>query len=273
MNPVVPMEGKSISVVTVIDVNDRDSALVSELGIGIAEKVEKELFLSQGAVGVYAVPCEDGGVIKSGTMDLLAIQSDSELMLVVDSLKVGSYIIERGMSANQQASIQNVVQVNLPVSFGLSAYDAVHLDVVYHRDVKDTVTWSIVGQEFIQNSAAIAQANNHLREAFRTFGEAVASSLLPVWNQEERMIVCYSGAKWENAYYLASDFKWEQAMDVWMELVKVGTPDKQGAAAYNLAVACEILGRYDIALKWLDFAEGKCYFAQMTTLRKKLQER
>ena len=87
------------------------------------------------------------------------------------------------------------------------------------------------------------------------------------------MVATFAGSKWESAYYLALDFKWEQAMDVWLELVKGGAPEKQGAAAYNLAVACEILGKYNTALKWLDFAESKCYFAQMTTLRKKLQER
>lgn len=270
----VTLDGKSISVVSVVKRSDRDSALVSELGLGVAEKIEVEMGLPQGAVGVYSVPEEDSNVLSSSTLDMVAIESDSDIIIALDSLQVGSYrVIRDGSKAYHEGEFKDVVDVALPVAYKVQAYDAVHLKTLVDKEVVDTITWSIMGDGQIQNSTAISQANTHLKEAFRTIGEATAHIFLPEWKQQERMIVCFSGSKWENAYYLASDFKWEQAMDVWLELVKGGSPDKQGAAAYNLAVACEILGRYDTALKWLDFAESKCYFSQMSTLRKKLQER
>ncbi len=261
----IPFEGRRLSVISMVRVGDRDSALVSELGMGVAQKIESELGLGEGALGVYAVPMTVEGGSESGTLDLLAVQTESDLLISIDSLSVGSFILARGG--------ENVVQVSLPVIFNVQAYDFLKLESIYCRQVVDTVVWTVMGEGQVPNSMAIAQANAHLKEAFRGVGEKVSEIFLPSWNQEERMILCFSGSKWEAAYYLAYDFKWEQAIDIWLDLVKSGSPMKQGAAAYNLAVACEILGRYDIAHKWLDFAESKCYFAQMTTLRKKLQER
>ena len=49
----VTLDGKSISVVSVVKRSDRDSALVSELGLGVAEKIEVEMGLPQGAVGGF----------------------------------------------------------------------------------------------------------------------------------------------------------------------------------------------------------------------------
>jgi hypothetical protein len=270
---IIPIEGRRVGVITVSDSEDRDSALVSELGMGIAQKIESEMGTESGSIGVYSVSAVNGGIREPGSLDLLAVQTNTDMIIAFDSLYVGSYTIARGENAYYEGNIRSLVSVMLPISFNVMAYDVEKLATEYSREISDTITWTIMAEEVIQNSAAIAQANAHLKEAFKGVGEKVASIFLPSWNQEERMIVCYGGSKWENAYYLAHDFKWEQAMDVWLELVKGGAPEKQGAAAYNLAVACEILGKYDTALKWLDFAESKCYFAQMTTLRKKLQER
>lgn len=266
----ISMGGRKIGVVSVSSVDHRDSALVSELGLGVAEKIEVEMGAEPGIVGVYSLPTEGGDIVGDGTLDLLAVQTDRDMFIVIDSLNVGSYTSSRNTKGYYQNSSVNVVDVLLPITFKVLAYDVKRLETLYSRQVVDTVTWSVMGEGEILNSTAIAQANAHLKEAFRGLGESVSMIFLPTWNQEERMIVCYSGSKWTNAYYLASDFKWEQAMEVWLELVKRGGPQKQGAAAYNLAVACEILGRYDTALKWLDYAETKCYFSQMTTLRKKL---
>ena len=270
---IIPIEGRRLGIIAVSDAEDRDSALVSELGLGIAEKIESEMGTERGAIGVYSVSVANGGVREPGSLDLLAVQTNTDMIIALDSLYVGSYTIARGENAYYEGNIRSLVSVMLPISFNVMAYDVEKLATEYSRAISDTITWTIMAEEVIQNSAAIAQANAHLKEAFKGVGEKVASIFLPSWNQEERMIVCYGGSKWENAYYLALDFKWEQAMDVWLELVKSGSPQKQGAAAYNLAVACEILGKYNTALKWLDFAESKCYFAQMTTLRKKLLSR
>lgn len=270
---IIPIEGRRLGIIAVSDAEDRDSALVSELGLGIAEKIESEMGTESGSIGVYSVSAVNGGIREPGSLDLLAVQTNTDMIIALDSLYVGSYTISRNENAYYEGNIRSVVSVMLPVYFRVMAYDVEKLAVEYSRNVTDTITWTIMAEEVVQNSAAIAQANAHLKEAFRGVGEKVADIFLPSWYQVERMIMCYSGSKWENAYYLALDFKWEQAMDVWLELVKGGAPEKQGAAAYNLAVACEILGKYDTALKWLDFAESKCYFAQMTTLRKKLQER
>lgn len=267
------VSGRRLAVISVADPSDRDSALVSELGVGVAEKIESEAGLAAGTVGVFNIPSTYQNIREAGSLDLLAIQSDADLIIALDSLEVSSFNILRNSNVYYVAQYEHVVDVIMPVSYNVIAYDAAAMETLYANRVVDTLSWTLMGEEPISNSTAISQANSHLKDAVRASGGNLAQLFLPDWEKESVMIATFAGSKWESAYYLALDFKWEQAIDIWLELVKGPGLQKQGCAAYNLAVACEILGRYDVALKWLDFAESKCYFSQMTTLRKKLQER
>lgn len=248
----IPIEGREIGVISVVEANGKDSALVAELGMGIAEKLESD---------VYVVSSEYMDLSEPGTLDLYAIQTQKDFLITVDSLYAGNYNVKR----------DNFITVKLPVSFKMKAYDARNIETYFDKLVVDTLSWTIFGSENVSDSYAVSQANSLLKEVMREVGNQAASVLVPTWSQEERMIVCFQSSDWETAYYLAYDFKWEQAMDIWLELVKSQNPQKSGSAAYNMAVACEILGRYDVALKWLEYAEQKCYFSQMTTLKRKLQ--
>lgn len=267
----IPITGKKLAVVSVSDTSN-DSIYVSALGVGLAEEMENGTGLQTGAVGVYTVSSDRHNIREAGTLDLLAVQTGCDMLIALDSLYMGSYTIIRDANVYYMSQYEHTVDIRMPISFNVTAYDASSLETLHSRKVSDTLSWTLMGDDDIPNSSAIYQANAYLEDGVKSAGIALAGHFLPSWNKEERMITCFQGAKWENAYYLALDFKWEQAMDIWLELVKNSSPQKQGCAAYNLAVACEILGRYDTALKWLDFAESKCYFAQMSTLRRMLQK-
>ena len=69
------------------------------------------------------------------------------------------------------------------------------------------------------------------------------------------MIITYDDApEWEEAYELAADFRWTEAIDKWMEVVESRNPKKSAFAAYNIAIGCEMVERFDLALKWLDYS-------------------
>ena len=50
-------------------------------------------------------------------------------------------------------------------------------------------------------------------------------------------------------------FKWKEAMEIWMEDTSSSDNVKASCAAFNIAVACEMLEHFDLANEWLDVAK------------------
>ncbi|NTV19427.1 MAG: hypothetical protein HGA83_08365, partial [Bacteroidales bacterium] len=67
----------------------------------------------------------------------------------------------------------------------------------------------------------------------------------------------YENSAWRKAHSLAMNFQWKEAIDIWME--DASSPDnvKASCAAFNIAVACEMLEKYDLAIEWLDYAKKR----------------
>lgn len=76
--------------------------------------------------------------------------------------------------------------------------------------------------------------------------------LAPYWSNSERYLVGLSGAKWAEAIALAHKYKWEDAAAIWQSYSESKSRRARGAAALDLAVAKEMQGDYDQAVKWSD---------------------
>lgn len=266
----IDLEGRNVSVIAIAPYGDKDSALVSEVGMGIAEKIEQDRGLSSGTIPVYSVYSESVIVDEPGSLDLVAIQTSSDLLLVLDSLSIDEYIVAQGGQDNmvyRDGGFLHVTDVKLPAKALFTVYDSKILSVVKKTVLDDTLAWTLVSETQTPNVKAIAKANSTLKDVFKEIGSEFASNFSQQWEMEDRMVIAYDSYKWMNAYHYASAFKWQQAMDIWLELVKTYNPKQSACAAYNIAVACEMLERYDVALKWLDYAKEKYYFRENGELR------
>ncbi|MBQ9462469.1 MAG: hypothetical protein IJU68_02290, partial [Bacteroidales bacterium] len=73
--------------------------------------------------------------------------------------------------------------------------------------------------------------------------------------------------------YLAYDFHWKRAADIWMALSGTGNYTKRACACYNTALAFYMMGDLNIATKWLDRADGYESLGLSPGLRKRIEER
>lgn len=263
----LPLQGREVAVLMIQEESmEKDSAVIAELGTGVAEKIEQECGYVWGDVPVFVMSDKEINISEPGAFDIFALQSGSEIIVCIDSVSLGSYGVEYG------DEMRYVANVTLPVSADLCVYDSKGLKMLAKHHLEDVVVWSIVGEREIARSKAVAKANSVLKTSIKEVGSNFASVFFPQWREEQRMIITYeNNQKWMAAYYNAVDFKWDEAIEKWLELVKSPNLEKSASAAYNLAVACEIQGKYDVALKWLDYAESKCYFAQIPSLREKIK--
>lgn len=102
-------------------------------------------------------------------------------------------------------------------------------------------------------------------DAVKTFPGTVLEPFLSNW--EDMLFYFYnydSITKWNKAYNYVDDFKWRQAIDIWLEIAEKEESVAQKAhAAFNLANTFFILGDLRLAAKWLDMSDklGKCDYS------------
>ena len=72
----------------------------------------------------------------------------------------------------------------------------------------------------------------------------------------------------------AEQFDWKGAMDIWFEFLDVRDVLKRSSAEYNIAVACYMLGDYDLAQMWLDRSDSENKMPTLSDpLRKRIEAR
>jgi hypothetical protein len=70
------------------------------------------------------------------------------------------------------------------------------------------------------------------------------------------------------AYNHALAFAWDEAMKIWMELVKGDNAKEVACAAFNMSVACEMQGNFELAQKWLDLSQKHLIFRKQNITEK-----
>lgn len=84
-----------------------------------------------------------------------------------------------------------------------------------------------------------------------TVADYFANVIMPYWDTQTRNVYEGSGPDARLALKAAQNFKWKEALSVWMKLSTV--PNDQTAAEmyYNVSVGLEAMGEYELALKWM----------------------
>ena len=179
------------------------------------------------------------------------------MQILLHSLKFSNYNVQT--VAEYDGSEYGQKMVYVPYSAKMDVYDAIADSVVFKATLKDTVYMSIISQVSSKDYSAIVE--KQLPEVAKVVGESMGTLISEQWRTQERMLVNYPGnSNWERGVHLANDFKWKEAIEVWMPLVDNGNSRISAYAAYNVAVCCEMLGLYPLALQWAELSVKKYSF-------------
>lgn len=88
-------------------------------------------------------------------------------------------------------------------------------------------------------------------------GIAGLAAFTPVWTTQYREIVSSTNSYLKMAQNKVDENNWAEAIKIWSWLVGSNSSSKlKEQAAYNLAVASEVGGNYNLAVSWLDIADS-----------------
>ena len=248
------IEDKSIAVYVTAEENsavDDNASLPIRFASGLAAGLEKNLGLDEGAVYVYNHYPENGA--SPYAMDYiqsLSRQADSDMLILVENVQVSDFTL----IDNVAVTAQSVQYMHALFEGNFSVYDGTTAELIAQKNIKDTVYWELLSNNSTTRSSRTGGVEVAVNSITSRIGDDVADIFFAKWKRESRYLYVYNSL-WRSAFNYARAFEWDRAIAVWSaELTQKGGY-KAACAAINIAVGCEMTGRADLALEWLNTAE------------------
>ena len=268
------MDGKILSVVYLESGQQLQDGFTSYMAGGLAESLRKNYGTGEGSVGVYKMLRSAGGdySVKDTLVNIL-VDTGSDVVFLIDDVKLGEMSVggrtKVSYPAAQDSSYINTCSV--PYTIKMYGFDAMNKS----EQVK-TFSGTSVAQVSVYSDGRLPEdvlrtkAYENLPEEGWTVGEFVGLSFEPQWKVEGFSIIYFDSEKWMQALQKADELDWKGAMDIWFELADSNDMLKRASAAYNISLACFIMGDYRLAKEWLDLSDQENKLPVSDALRKRI---
>ena len=263
----VDFKDKSVSVFTAIPLTEQlnentlstaeDSVLMINFAKGMATSLEKHLALDAGAIPVFNhFESEISDIRERSFIESLSQSSESDVLILLENLKVGKFEKLKTDKTPVRAGFATSY-IYAPLSLLINIYEGSTGDLITSLTQNDTIYWEILSKEDVREERLMKGLFPALNKISVPAGEDIINNFFPDWVNEERALYTYDDYSWRRAMSLAMDFKWTDAMSIWMAETTSQDKVKASCAAYNIAIACEMLEKYDLAIEWLDYAKKR----------------
>ena len=264
------IDGKSVAVVSLNEDSAKDSVFNECLANGFASAIEKNYFNGAEAVNLYKMPKVVGGVYSNAdTLINLIVDTGCDIVFLFDAPEFGNVQIKE----QKTSTSGTYYPVSVPVAVKLYGFDSLSgSDTV--RVWTGTRMLSANMEASLGRQAAADSLWNRIGSSAENLGEVSARTFAPVWKEETYTFIYYESPEaWLAAAQYASDYKWNEAMKVWISLLDTNNPMKRSCAEYNIATACFLMGDNELALKWLNSSDEDYPISLSKALRKRIQAR
>ena len=264
------IDGKSVAVVYLNEDSAKDSVFNECLANGFASAIEKNYFNGAEAVNLYKMPKVGGGVYSNAdTLINLIVDTGCDIVFLFDAPEFGNVQIKE----QKTSTSGTYYPVSVPVAVKLYGFDSLSgSDTV--RVWTGTRMLSANMEASLGRQAAADSLWNRIGSSAENLGEVSARTFAPVWKEETYTFIYYESPEaWLAAAQYATDYKWNEAMKVWISLLDTNNPMKRSCAEYNIATACFLMGDNELALKWLNSSDEDYPISLSKTLRKRIQSR
>lgn len=245
--------GKAISVVFLDNGVSEDSLFSATFSQSFAERMDKEYFGGDSLVQVFSLRTRPGAEYSSrDTMINLLTETNADVLFLMDTLHFGQ--VSASLPADDAAG-RSFVEASFPYSVTLYVYDAMYKgDKVFEfsgSKMAKSCTY-LTGNESGEERFRMLKEN--LVSEAKSSGSASASSFLAGWESERFIFYIFDSDAWYESYYAVQEYRWKEAMDIWMSMLDTKNLEKKACLEYNLAVACYIQGQYSLAKEWIELS-------------------
>lgn len=201
-------------------------------------------------------------VAKKDTADLIISLEYMKLMLFTDAYK-----------ANNGVSDYYYGYIKTPIYCYWRVYDLSKKKIPNGYLYRDTLVWDAsdiypvtLGNQIPGNFTCAAYAGADC-------GEKYALKIAPTWVDDKRLFFHGGSPEMDNAYYLVYKGQWVEAAAEWQRVFARNKRKLSAKAAFNLALASEMLGRFDLSKEWLQKALKYYPLIEISSYQAKIDER
>ena len=153
---------------------------------------------------------------------------------------------------------------------------------IYHPAERDVFSEYTYEEEFIWESASEEehQAIRNLVDLDRAYrssaywsGNDIGHLMFPYWEETESIYYGKGSRNFRKASDHVEQNQWEKAIELWTNSFRSTNKELARRAAFNIAFACEMLGKIDLAIEWLQRAQDIQYNRRASEYLETLQER
>lgn len=273
----VDLAGKNVSVVYLENENKTATEFNESMADGFAYTLEQDYNMPEGHVGIYRMRCVPGGnyAAKDSLFNIL-MDTGADIVFLFDTVKFGNMTVGGPSRVAYKTSPDSayVSSGSIPFTLKLYCFDAMDKDEKVQTFGGTTMARPEVYSNGKDDSTvATMKAYNILGAEGWYAGVAVAESFKSQWKHEQYTILYYDSSKWYDALNKAEQYDWKGAMDIWFTLLDTNDLMKRSSAAYDISVACYMLGDYKLALEWLDRSDEDNKLPLSDAMRKRINAR
>lgn len=152
-------------------------------------------------------------------------------------------------------------------------YDLAKKKIPFGELYKDTLIWENrdwmpvkVGNQLPGYFSAAAYVGNEC-------GTKMAAKIAPIWLNDKRLLFHIGSKEMEKAALFAINGQWIEAASEWQKVFVLKNRKLCAKAAFNMALANEMLGKFDLALEWLKKATNYYPLPEIDTYTITIQDR
>ena len=276
----VELENRSIALFVSVDtsansgnyLSENDSLHMVAISTGIAQEIENKLTLEEGAVYVFNHYPGKDRIYDLQYIQDLSFTSNSDIVIIVDSLKIGfPKLINDFTNPMGETYSRNFIFAS--VSSNIKVFDGTSAVLLSNITQKDTVYWELLSRNEVREEAMFNKVNSSVDVIANDVGKELVAEMFPSWVEQQRTLYSYRNQEWIKAHNFANKFLWKEAMDIWLKETAGKDNVKAAAAAFNMAVACELTDRIDLALEWIKVSYKSCPLPGVVSYKQFLTEK
>ena len=273
----VDIMGMNVSVVYLENDDKTATGFNASMADGFAYTLEQDYGYPLGTIGVYRMRHVEGGnyASKDSLFNIL-MDTGADLVFLFDTVDFGALTVGGPSKVSYSTSPDSSY-----VSVGMASF-TMKMYCFDGMDEKERVQafggTSIARPEVFSNGKIDGTiANLRARQALPAVGwdagVIVAESFKSQWKHEQYAVVYFDTKPWYDALEKAEQYDWKGAMDIWIGLLDSKDILKRSCAAFNISVACYMLGDYALASEWLDRSDADNKLPISDAMRKRIDAR
>ncbi len=273
------LAGKSLAVVYLTDGNPRDTSFNASAAAGFASRLEEDYFGGNRAVELFTAEGGSGTNYSSkDSLQSLVMETGKDVVFVIDIPELGIPAVKdpvRATGRNLPADSSFVSIASVPFSTRIYVYDSMNKeDRVYGFAGKRNFSVEVYSDGKVTKDEVTRKVWTNISAGAERAGYTAANTFVSTWKADDFYVIYYDGGEdaWDKGAEYAYSYKWEDAINQWIKLLKCRSDEKKACAAYNIALGCFMSGQPKLALEWLDRSDSYNPVSLSTSLRHKINQ-